>query len=457
MVAIINAFVIFAAALLLALVPTAVIWRTPHRPRGWRYAALLGGHGFACLVLLLLLNGQPGYFGENADVQTKLALFDSPKEARQPFVLIDNSGNKQVVPDPDGNAEDSTVRVVTDRAKLTRLLQRFAAHQEDFAQVVVDIAFTDSSPNDSALREAVLDLAMHQKVLLARAVEENTPLLRFGSDVMADVTENEQDGLIAWHNAARDEGHSLPYALYLRLHQRKAERFTLGLWKECGPGGCRLVYGGFMPTWAYLPTVPDPEQELAPDALAMPIGHALDMGWPRLLRQLRAHDGARKAVVFIGEFPAMAHEGSTDQHRTFLGESRGSAMLIGLHHEIGNGAHVLNGLTLLGLFAALVFCTWLVIARAWQPKKQAPPKGFAAMVLNYVWDAIKTVIPLFVLVFIACLIRRVTGQQMNLIPMLIYFITLIGLVKAVRKARPVGSGSEPPGTGQAARAVVPGP
>ncbi len=441
MEAIVNALVLFAAPLLLALFPAWVLWYRP-KPRGWRYPAMIGIHAFVCLVLLLLLNGLPGFFPGNADVLAKLhQLPGGVAEVRQPFLLIDNSGNKQLVSDPNGNAEDSTVLVVTDRAKLARLLHRLAAHQQAFAHVVVDIAFTEASPNDSALREAVLDLAEHEKVLVARTVVDNVEPLRFGVKVMADVTERQQENIIAWHRSARDEGHSLPYALYLRLHQRAAERFTLGLWKEDGPDGWRLAYNGFVPTWAYLPKPNTAEGDVALDELPMPIGHALDAGWPRLLRrleQLGKANAGRKAVIFIGEFPEAPNESSTDRHRTFLGESTGSAMLIDLYHEIENGAHVVKGSSLIGLFIALLLCTWYVFARAWPCRSEAPPTTFAAVVAKRLWDDAKSLGPSLFLYGVAWVLWHWTDQQMNLAPLLVYFLVLMSVVEAVRRLRQKG-------------------
>lgn len=438
---IVNALVLFAAPLLLALFPAWVLWYRP-KPRGWRYPVMVGLHAFVCLVLLLLLNGLPGFFPSNADVLAKLhQLPGGVADVRQPFLLIDNSGNKQLVPDPNGNAEDSTVLVVTDRAKLARLLHRLAEHHEAFAQVVVDIAFTEASPNDSALREAVLDLAEHEKVLVAQTVNDNVEPLRFGAKVMADVTEWQQENMIAWHRSARDAGHSLPYSLYLRLHQRAAERFTLGLWKEQGPGGGRLAYNGFVPTWAYLPKANNTEGDVTLDELPMPIGHALDAGWPRLLRrleQLSKRNAGRKAVIFIGEFPESPSEGSTDRHRTFLGESTGSVMLIDLYHEIENGAHVVKGSSLTVLFIALLLSTWYVFARAWPCKGEAPPATFATVVAKHLWDAVKSLGPALFLIGVAWVQWNGTGQQMNLAPLLVYFLALMSLVEAVRRVRQRG-------------------
>lgn len=434
MEALVNALVIFVLALLLALVPAWVLWRSKVRPKGWRYLALTSYHAFFCLLLVLLLNGLPGFFVQNSEVYANVRLLEPDATAVQrPIVLIDNSGNKQLVPDPDGNLEDSTVLVVTDRAKLARLLHRLAEHQEHIGQVVVDIQFVDPSPADSALREAVLDLAVHGKVLLARAREENTDALRFGSDVMADVTEHQQEDLIAWHRSARAEGHSLPYTLFLRLHHRNAEPFALRLWKESGGDApARLVFPGFMPTWSYLPTAG--EEPVGRDVLPMPIGHALDAGWDRLLRRLTTADGPAP-VIFIGEFPAMAKEASSDVHRTYLGEHTGSAMLINLFHELERGAHVVKGSTLLILFGVLMLCTAWTFFRAWPGKSEPPPTTFGAIVGKYVEDALKNLIPFVLLIVVVWAMRRITGQQMNLPPLLLYFAALTSLVEAIRRVR----------------------
>ncbi|MEO8591182.1 MAG: hypothetical protein ABI432_17520 [Flavobacteriales bacterium] len=434
---IVNALVLFVATLMLVGVTLWILWREPKAPKGRRWWTLVGTHALFCLVLVLLLNGLPGFFDGNAELYERMNLFGDRKDntTQRPFVLIDNSGNKQLVPDPDGNLEDSTMLVVTDRARLARLLQRLAAHQELIAQVVVDIAFTAPSLQDSLLREAVLDLAVHKKVLLARAAEENTPLLRFGEDAMADVTERTQEDRIAWHRSAREEGPSLPYALHLRLHERAAKPFTLGLWTENGKGCWQLVYPGFMPTWTYLPGGVGSDDDVAPDDLPMPIGHALDAGWPRLLRRLQASQPTGSPIVFIGEFPEVPGEGSIDRHRTFVGEQTGSAMLIDLFHEIENDAHVVKGSTLLGLYAALCISTWFVFSRAWPKGREQPPSTFGGIVRKHVWTGIKDVLIGLVLLGTAWTLRWCTGQQMNLAPVFIYFVALMSLVEGLRRLR----------------------
>lgn len=435
MEAIVNALVLFGVSLLLALAPAAALWRLPQRPKPIRFALLLCYHALFCLLGVLLLNGLPGYFVENTEVYAKLELLqDRDERPERPFILIDNSGNKQLVPDPEGNLEDSTVVVVTDRTKLARLLQRLAAKQELIAQVVVDIRFVEPSAADSSLREAVLDLAAHGKILLARAHEGNTDRLDFGADVMADVTAYEQEDLLVWYRSAREEGHALPYALYLRLHRRTAEPFALGLWKESGEGGpTRLVYPGFMPTWSHLPKVND--EAMGPDRLPMPIGHALDAGWSRLLRRLDTAGEGMEPVVFIGEFPLRANEASVDLHRSYAGTSTGSAMLVDLYHEMERGAHVVKGRSLMGLFIALLLCSWFVFTRAWPRTSEPPPVTFSAIVRKHVEDALKGAGPLLVLIAVAWWMRAAADQQMNLAPALIYFVVLMGLVGAVRRVR----------------------
>ncbi len=430
-----TALAIFFVSLLLALAPAAALWRLQRRPKPLRYLLFLAYHALFCLLGLLVLNGLPGYFVENAEVYEKLELLQGRDERpERPFILIDNSGNKQLVPDPDGNLEDSTVVVVTDRAKLARLLRRLAEQQEHIAQVVVDIRFVEPSAADSNLREAVLDLAAHGKILLARAYERNTDLLDFGADVMTDVTAYKQEDLLVWYRGAREEGHALPYELYLRLNGRKAEPFALGLWRESGDTGTtRLVYPGFMPTWSHLPKLN--EEAMGPDRLPMPIGHVLDAGWSRLLRRLDTAGTGMEPVVFIGEFPLRANEASLDLHRSYSGTSTGSAMLVDLYHELEWGAHVVKGRSLMGLFLALVLCSWFVFARAWPRTSEPPPLGFLAIVRKHVEDAVKTTGPLLVLIMVAWWMRVAAYQQMNLAPALIYFVVLMGLVGAIRRVR----------------------
>lgn len=430
-------FLVFCVAFALALLTATFLWRLPVRPRGWRWIAVHGAHAFGCLVLVLLLNGVPGYFGENADVYARLSLVPggSTDPAPRPFLLIDNSRDKQLVPDPDGNMEDSSVLVITHRARLARLLTRLAQEQAHIAQVVVDIAFTDPSPADSALRESILALAAQRKIMIARTPLPNTPLLSFGSDVMADATERTQEGLIAWHSIVRDGEPSLPYALYLRLNDRASHPFFLSLHRERPAEGPGLVYAGFMPTWKHLPAAHNAEEETGMDDMAMPIGHALDAGWARLSRQLHEATSVNAPVVFIGEFPDAPGEVSVDRQRTFLGEETGSSLLIDLYHEIEDGTHRVDPLSLIICFVVLFGCTWGVFRMAWKRSPETPPGSFGGIVRKFLMDRIEDLVPVIILLITAYGLREWAGRQMNLVPLMIYFVMLIGLAKAMARLR----------------------
>lgn len=426
---------IAAAAVVMALVRT--LRGSPSTKVRWS-ATLV--HALVCLFALQVFNAWPGYFVANQEVYGVLNEWPFNAVTRshelRPFVLIDNSGNKMLVPDSTGNAEDSTVLVLTDRAKLARLLTRLAQHPDAFAQVVCDITFEEASPHDAQLRDAIRELAVHKKILLAQGNDPNTSALQFNEGVMAAVTEEEQQGLIAWHTLMRNDAPTLPYALYRRLHQRTTTPLFAGLLWETGPSGGMPVFGGFVPTWAYLPaaqTVQPGEDDVpVPAAPVMPLGHALDLGWDRLLHHLNAPG----SVIFIGEFPG---EGTarniTDTHRTFSGAYQGGHLLIDLFHELEQGAHRLRFFNLLTQYLLLLGCSALAFRRVWDVPMQEPTKNGAtwALIRAVLWKGVKDAFPLMLLLFSAFLLRVLFGQYVNMGALFIYFLALIGLLGQLRK------------------------
>lgn len=465
----------FLIALAVAAAWLGLVKRMGPGPAIWRIALVTVAHTLFCLVLLLGLNAFAGRFGQNEQgytISAELTSHNAPPSGR-PFILIDNSGDKELLPDPLGNEEDSTSIVLTDRRKLTRLFHLLANEQAAIAHVVCDITFVDSTAHDVALRNALLPLVTQGKLMLARGPVPNCRTLTFNDTVMADATEELQSGLIAWHRLVKNGRPGIPYALYQRLRGSSAKPLPLGFLQEiAADGGTSYAFPGFMPTWDHLPAPPVRTDALAPatgtssDDGPVPIGFAAGAGWS--LVQARIHGaGPVLPVVFIGDFPRAADAG-TDMHRTFSGTHYGGHLLISLFHDLDHGAHIVRGGLLLFEGIMLLLCTLLVFAKAWYPwasagrwdifPKTTTEPTTAGLMARFLWKSFLGTLPLLVFLASAVVLHFCFGQYANLGVLVVHFAMLNALFGHLHKFRwkekkdpPVGidASADPPPLGGA--------
>lgn len=365
------------------LMGSAVLKVLGARPTWCGLFLISGVHAFLTLFTLVFLLGRlPGPIDENkvayefsASVRAFLNGADEGEGADMPQIItIDNSENKVLVPDPRSDPDDSLVLVLTDRAKLARLLAYLAEHQERVGQVVVDMTFEEPTAQDPALAQAVRQLVRYNKVVLAQGTAANCPTLAFNTTVMASVAAEQQGDRIAWYTLRRDGLNSLPYELYLRTTHRSAEPAGLGLIKESdGQGGRAYAYPSFTPVWDRLEADRSDRQLHAPvdaSGLTMPLGYVLtEYGKAELLARLTPDPAGELPVVFIGEFASPMGPAGSDLHETILGRHHGSAILLDLFKEMRRGGHLLNGGLL--FFQGLLFwvCSLLIFYSAGFPDR----------------------------------------------------------------------------------------
>lgn len=312
--------------------------------------------------------------------------------------LIDVSYDQELVPHPE--LGDSTLRrAITDREKLTRLLQHLDSNQQLFDVVALDIYFQDATDSDTALAAALGALTAKGKLVLAydpllctnRTIYEHPGI----APAFGGITEERVEDLYFQHTliAPRMGGQvafSMPYRIYAQLDSIGAVEHVnhwLGYAHETGRKGNAWFSVRHTPLFLLGP----PKEDFVDEGLHGWTGgddavHQLHDGavtstgpWPRTLLlgslvspgSMRFFDAelalhrrvSKKHMVFIGNF----NDEGSDVHETVSGAMHGALMQVNIVHELLNGQH--HGIWLLFflLWAVFAVFVWLLIERCMRP------------------------------------------------------------------------------------------
>ncbi|MCR6718982.1 MAG: hypothetical protein NVV59_01560 [Chitinophagaceae bacterium] len=112
-----------------------------------RWGAIAINTLFSVLLTLTVLNSPWGWSSQR-DLNYKLYAEkeDGYQFVRSNFILLDNSFDKILVPFEDGDVDDSTATVMTNRYALARTMKLLNQHIENVDLVIVDIGFGSPSP-----------------------------------------------------------------------------------------------------------------------------------------------------------------------------------------------------------------------------------------------------------------------------------------------------------------------
>jgi hypothetical protein len=192
--------------------------------KGWRIGVILI-HALLLTAFTLFVFNEPGWrWSEQVDFirsfgtknENSIAAYSFVKNN---FLLIDNSFDKQLIPDPEGDEEANTNIIVTDRQKLADFLHFIYDHKDLVGFVVVDIGFIDSSKSDFLLYQALVDLYAEEKILISySSAGENNKVFHFNGRIYGDVHEEVNEGIYVSHLIKRKEYFSLPYKMYGQLN-----------------------------------------------------------------------------------------------------------------------------------------------------------------------------------------------------------------------------------------------
>ncbi|MBK8228419.1 MAG: hypothetical protein IPK70_14755 [Flavobacteriales bacterium] len=314
--------------------------------------------------------------------------------------LIDVSQDLRLIPAP--NQIDSGASVaVTDREKLASFLEYLAPDTALFDMVIVDVLFDIPTAHDKPLQAALIDLAKKGKLALAHDEQLCRDVSFYHNDELigtfGEVGEREQDGLYYKHTLLRRSvkgdrllSLSLPYRAYTRMNKvERIDRFSglLGSAREHGPHVDRFIRTWFNPILLG-GTLPESEgllkrlghelgfgsdtyslshqhelQALRGLNAATPLGRCTneimeDEGAPFLRAMLKKRmEESGPHVIVIGNFL----DGERDVHQTAHGAMHGSAIVIGVLHELLEGGHRASWGFLLVVWACLAGITWALL------------------------------------------------------------------------------------------------
>jgi uncharacterized membrane protein (Fun14 family) len=138
---------------------------------------------------------------------------------RNNFILIDNSLDKDLLPDEEHDPGDSLAFVITNRRKLGTFLQALYEKADVIDLVVCDIGFDRSTTFDTLVRDGFLPFAQAGKLILSTpAGLHKNPVISFPDSIYGNIREQTNElGFIS--HQIQQKGHiSLPYKVYQHLH-----------------------------------------------------------------------------------------------------------------------------------------------------------------------------------------------------------------------------------------------
>lgn len=331
--------------------------------------------------------------------------------------LIDVSYDQELVMHPEFG--DSTLRrAITDRNKLTRLLQHLDSNAHLFDVLALDIYFQDGTGSDDVLANVLASLAAKDKLVLAHDPLLSTNAVIYGHPGLAQafggITEERIEDLYFQHTllSPRPGGSvafSMPYRIYAKLaHIEAVDRTNhwLGYARENGPDGSAWFSLRHAPLFL-MGTSPESFIEAGPHGWTEgeEAVHALHDGAvtvrderPRalLMGRLVGDADARffdaelsirrritnKHLVFIGNF----NDDGLDVHETVGGTMHGALMQVNIVHELLNGQHHGVWALFFVLWAMFALFVRMLIRRCMQPSHEHKQRSRAlADFLARVW------------------------------------------------------------------------
>ena len=285
-----------------------------------------------------------------------------------------------------GNIEDSSKRIVTNRNKLTRLFHFINTISDDIALVTVDIVFPDGTKEDSALASEMQKLQHSNKLVIAynnRIAAQNPYLYKQQLDpsVFGDVTKVSNESFYFSHSLQTEEGiPSMPYAMYLKLNKPGNITHSMFFARE----GKKILFRNFITEFNFTN-----EYELYKDPYTSnPTNSAVKVSADTALQQVQAgsfytlgrsisEDGqqeiidrlgtlknGKKAIIFISNI----NDEYVDHHSTPYGMLCGATILLNEFYYISKGYHVMSLLTFFLFYLPVLFIGfyWISLWMLWR-------------------------------------------------------------------------------------------
>lgn len=333
-------------------------------------------HGLVCFILILtFFNSGLDSAEENSWLFRSVRFYNQIREKKltieeQPFILVDNSGNKMLITDELTNKEDSISLVVTDRRKLANFLENCADNEEYILTVVCDIRFDEPSDYDELLKHAISRLSSKNKIILAGSSASNANALALNPHLFGTVDAKLNDNIITNFVLFDEAEMSLPYLLYLKAEGKRTES-KLGLLSAevDGSGNSVFVRNSINPSLGLGNRTDDSDSLFLKngDSQAMSLGYFLsDLGKFEFLNRLK-NCRDRKPIIFIGEFEGSGSLATfTDYHGTLSGSMHGSRILINIFNDLRVGGHRLFHWILLVPLIYFIFISIFIFRKAYE-------------------------------------------------------------------------------------------
>ncbi|HWR34185.1 MAG TPA: hypothetical protein VN451_11690 [Chitinophagaceae bacterium] len=384
------------------------------------------------------------------------------------FLLIDNSFDKMLLPNPEGDESDSTALVLTNRKSLVSFLNLVNEHTNDVDLVVIDMGFSHTSPDDTALESSLLQLYADNKILLSINPNDQDAIRMIKNPaVYGNISEKGKENLFTSHSIYKDGYYSLPYKIYCLMNERTPGHllFNKELFQErTASGRSSLNINTFFPEFNMTnerifrgevnrlgPNVhPDQNKGLETSSriyfyLSQPLSPG---GREEFIDNLRQRKKAgRKNIIFIGAF-ASAEE---DVHQTLYGDLHGTTIILNVLYSLEKKKHTLRFGYIFFLLAGYFILSLILFYKglgihfkfpqSWKieerlfpsikkkskqtnNKANKQPDGIVTWfqnLLHFIFDFIFVKeLPITLLLIFSIIVQFFFGQWPNILPLLIY-------------------------------------
>lgn len=366
---------------------------------GLTQVLLLSGFSFLLSVFCLVFANQPGWIDKDTFEKFKPWDNDNTKfEGREDpyafiarhFVLLDNSFSKKQVPATGSTYGKDALVPITDRGKLTRVLNLLNSHEDLFDLVILDMALKDRTGDDKGLIVELNKLQDKGKLLLSCNSSDVRPdITNFPESTYGNVREEGNERTFTSHRIVDSEGKlSLPYQLYRHykgldlprthlfstlLDERKDSIFT----ERC------------INTFITKFDISVEERLFTPAPLT--IGNSLYAPMPiQLMHQAATEEGSDDLLydlqqrrrskdftaVFIGAFLGP----DEDVHQTMYGPMHGPVMILNNFTGLVQGQHHLSYLGIFLLSFAFFIIHYVATAQiVGNPEEPLPTKWLGGL------------------------------------------------------------------------------
>lgn len=350
--------------------------------------AVLLLHAAVLTVLTVFLFNQPSWSWANQtaliqDVAGRGGHPEAYKYIRDRFILVDNSLDKELVLNPEGDEDDSTTVTITDRRKLGAFLGLLQSRKDLVDLVVADIDFTPAAirptADDSALQAGLLALSAENKLLLSvvpGVKSRQDP--GFQANVYGNVSEEGAGKLFVSHTIHQNGYFSLPYKLYAYLNGLTTGEPTFygSLLKETDAAGenRHTVSNTFFPEFYITDEallqgkVQGPQHSVSLDidggyeSADHGFYHLSEPLSPSGRREFAANLAQRKQrgqknIIFLGTFSSPTE----DVHQTIYTDLHGPVILLNVLYALQLKRHYLTWPYVLILFIGYSVISWVLI------------------------------------------------------------------------------------------------